>query len=332
MERTHARATLHDVAREAGVSIASVSRLVNGQTVRPGLEGRIQEAIRLLNYQANSAGRALRARRTEQICLSVPDISNPVYQTITKGVQLGLEVSNYRLMLAPQVSTVEDVLKQIESLNRGYADGLILLSLVDDPKIRRAVEELEIPIVAIGNIDINRKIDNIKVALTALDIAVEYLNKKYGSKILFLNGPRETIPGKIRGVGFDRAIKKLGIEKHCAVIESESFTVEDAVKALSKVKRLQSYKSIMCANDLIAAGALQYFSAMKIRVPDDVAVMGIDNTELATILSPSLTTIDYSAEKRGRLAAEFLLERIQNPEAQTKRIEVQPKLVERDSA
>ena len=81
MEKTHGRATLHDVARKAGVSIASVSRLVNGQTVRPNLEGRIQEAIEQLNYQANSAGRALRARRTEQICLSVPDISNPARLT-----------------------------------------------------------------------------------------------------------------------------------------------------------------------------------------------------------------------------------------------------------
>lgn len=332
MEKTHSRATLHDVARKAGVSIASVSRLVNGQTVRPSLEGRIQEAIELLNYQANSAGRALRARRTEQICLSVPDISNPVYQTITKGVQLGLEGSNYRMMLAPQVSSADDVLRQIKSLNSNYADGLILLSLVDDDRIKKAVEGLDIPIVTIGNVDINRETDSLKVAPTALDIAVEYLNSKYGKNILFINGPKDTIPGKIRGAGFERAIKKLGITKTCLSVEANAFSVDDAVSALEKVKNLRTYRSVMCANDVIAAGALRYFSSKKIRVPDDVAVMGIDNTDLATILSPSLTTIDYNAEKRGRLAAEFLLERIQNPEAPAKRIEMQPVLVERDSA
>lgn len=332
MEKTHGRATLHDVARKAGVSIASVSRLVNGQTVRPNLEGRIQDAIEQLNYQANSAGRALRARRTEQICLSVPDISNPVYQTITKGVQLGLEGTNYRMMLAPQVSSADDVLRQIHSLNSSYADGLILLSLVDDPRIKKAVEGLDIPIVTIGNVDINRETDSLKVAPNALDIAVDYLTSKYGSQILFINGPKETIPGKIRGAGFERAIKKHRIEKTCQSIEAASFTVEAAVAALSKVKNLKSFTSVMCANDVIAAGALRYFSSKKIRVPEDVAVMGIDNTDLATILSPSLTTIDYNAEKRGRLAAEYLIERIQNPAAPVKRIEVQPVLVERDSA
>jgi LacI family transcriptional regulator len=306
--------------------------MVNGQTVRPTLEGRIQEAIDLLNYQANSAGRALRARRTEQICLSVPDISNPVYQTITKGVQLGLEGTNYRMMLAPQVSSAEDVLAQINSLNSSFTDGLILLSLVDDPRIKKAVEKLDIPIVTIGNVDINRETDSLKVAPNALDIAVEYLNEKYGSKILFINGPKETIPGKIRGSGFERAIKNLGITKTCDSIEAASFSVEGAVDALTRVRNLRSFKSVMCANDVIAAGALRYFSSKKIRVPEDVAVMGIDNTDLATILSPSLTTIDYGAEKRGKLAAEFLIERIKNPTAPAKRIEVQPKLVERDSA
>ena len=105
-----------------------------------------------------------------------------------------------------------------------------------------------------------------------------------------------------------------------------------AVEALSSVKNLHSFRSVMCANDVIAAGALRFFSLNKVNVPEDVAVMGIDNTDLATILSPSLTTIDYNSEQRGRLAAEFLLERIQNPSAPVKKIEMQPKLVLRDSA
>ena len=332
MEKTRSRATLHDVARKAGVSIASVSRLVNGQTVRPSLEGRIQDAIESLNYQANSAGRALRARRTEQICLSVPDISNPVYQTITKGVQLGIEGTNYRMMLAPQVSSVDDVLSQLNSLNSSYADGLILLSLVEDSRIKNAVEKLDIPIVAIGNIELNRKTDRVRVAPNALDIAVDFLNSKYSSEILFLNGPKNTIPGKIRGSGFDRAIEKLGIKNSCLAVESETFTVEESVKTLSKVRNINRFSSVICANDVLAAGALKFFSSKGIKVPTDIAVMGIDNTDLATILSPSLTTIDYSALKRGKIAAQFLLDRMQDPNTPVQRFEVQPTLVERESA
>jgi len=236
------------------------------------------------------------------------------------------------MMLAPQVSTAEEVLQQINSLNGQYADGLILLSLVDDPRIQKAVERIELPVVIIGNIEISGKRDSLKVAPTALEIAVKYLNDKYGRKILFVNGPQNTIPGKIRGAGFERAIRELGITKTCHTIEAKSFTVMGAVEALSGVKNLDSFRSVMCANDVLAAGALRFFSLNKVNVPDDVAVMGIDNTDLATILSPSLTTIDYNSEQRGRLAAEFLLERIQNPSAPIKKIEMQPKLVMRDSA
>lgn len=331
-EKTHNRVTLHDVARRAGVSIASVSRLVNGQTVKPNLEGRIQEAISSLNYRPNSAGRALRARRTDQICLSVPDISNPVYQAITRGVQSGFVGTDYRLMLAPRILSVDDILQLINSLNSNYADGFILLSLVDDPRIKKAISELDIPVVTIGNVDVDSAIDTIKVASGALEIAVNFLNKKYGKKILFLNGPASTIPGRSRRKGFISAMNKVDPTPEKHIIEADSFSVEGAVKALKTVKKIDSYKSIICANDLLAAGALRHLASIGIKVPTEMAVMGIDNTDLATILNPSLTTIDYGAERRGQLAASFILERLLNPEIATRRIEIKPLLVERESA
>jgi LacI family transcriptional regulator len=331
-QSTKIRATMHDVAREANVSIASVSRFINGQTVREEIEPRIKSAILTLNYKPNSAGRALRASKTEQICLSVPDISNPVYQLITKGVQNVLQDTHYRLMLAPRNMSVEENLALLDSLDSNYADGFIFLSLVDDPRIRKAFLKLSIPTVVIGNVQVHEEVDTIKVTSGAVEMALTYLKQKYGGEVLFLNGPSSTIPGKNRELGFLKAMKKNGVDGSKHILEASAFSVEAGLAALEKVKSIGKYRSIICANDLLAAAALRFLSLLKIDVPGEIAVIGIDNTDLAKFLSPSLTSIDYKSEYRGELAAKFMLERLKNPNTSYKKIEISPELVERESA
>ena len=329
---TKTRATMHDVAREANVSIASVSRFINGQTVREEIEPRIKSAISALNFKPNSAGRALRASKTDQICLSVPDISNPVYQTITKGVQNILNETDYRLMLAPRNLTVEENLALIDSLESNYADGFIFLSLVDDPRIRKAIMKLQIPTVVIGNVQVHEEVDTIKVSSGAVEMAVTFLIDKYGGQVLFLNGPSSTIPGKNRRKGFLDAMEKRDVDGAAHVLEAESFTVEAGLKALAGIKNVNNYRSIICANDLLAAAALRYLSSLKIAVPNNIAVIGIDNTDLASVLSPSLTSIDYKSEYRGELAAKFILDRLLDPKSIYQKVNISPELVERESA
>lgn len=329
---TKTRATMHDVAREANVSIASVSRFINGQTVREEIEPRIKSAISALNFKPNSAGRALRASKTDQICLSVPDISNPVYQTITKGVQNILNETDYRLMLAPRNLTVEENLALIDSLESNYADGFIFLSLVDDPRIRKAIMKLQIPTVVIGNVQVHDEVDTIKVAAGAVEMAVTYLIDKYGGQVLFLNGPSSTIPGKNRRKGFLEAMEKRDVDGAAHVLEAESFTVEAGLKALAGIKNVNNYRSIICANDLLAAAVLRHLSSLKIAVPNNIAVIGIDNTDLASVLSPSLTSIDYKSEYRGELAAKFILDRLLDPKSIYQKVNISPELVERESA
>ena len=323
---------MHDVAREANVSIASVSRFINGQTVREEIEPRITKAISALNFKPNSAGRALRASRTEQICLSVPDISNPVYQTIAKGVQNILDDSQYRLMLAPRNMSVEENLALIDSLDSNYADGFIFLSLVDDPRIRKAFLKLSIPAVVIGNVEVHEEVDTIKVAAGAVELALSFLVEKYGGEVLFLNGPTSTIPGRNREKGFLEAMHNRGIDGSKHIVEATGFNVPAGLEALGKIKNLSKYRSIICANDLLAAAALRFLATLKIEVPNKIAVIGIDNTDLANVLSPALTSIDYKSEYRGELAAKFILDRLGDPDTAYRKINIAPELVERESA
>lgn len=326
--------TIFAVAERAGVSIASVSRVINGLPASPVNEERVRKAISELGYQPNSAARALKVNASEQICLALPDLGNPVFQAMTRGVQKGFKVSKYRLMLSPSLSSTEEVVKQLKSLGKNYADGLILNALVIDEEVEELLNKLRIPVVLIGNSTPNLNFDNVSVdSITGTSEAVKYFFQIGRKKILFVNGPWMTNPAKRRKEGFIREMKRNGIDKPEAhIANAKSFTAEGAIAALESVKNFKRYNAILCANDMLAAGVIKHLYNGKIRVPEDVAVIGIDNTSLAGLLTPTLTSVDFKAEFRGEMAARFILERLENPNLPPRRLVVEPELVIRESA
>ena len=326
--------TLHAVAERAGVSIASVSRVVNGISAGGATEERIRKAIKDLGYEPNSAARALKVNASEQICLALPDLSNPVYQSMIRGVQKSFKLSKYRVMLSPSLSSTEEVIKQLKSLGRNYADGLIINALVADEEVEELISSLRIPVVIIGSSFASLDLDSIQVdSVLGASMAVEYLFKNGREDILFLNGPWMTNPAKRRKEGFLKSMRAHGVknpENHIA--NAKAFNPNAAVQALEEVANLKKYNAILCGNDFLAAGAIKFLSQKKIRVPEDVAVIGIDNTDLAPLLNPTLTSVDFKSEYRGELAAKYLLERLENPELPARKIKVEPALVIRESA
>ena len=325
--------TIFAVAERAGVSIASVSRVINGLSANSANEERIRKAIAELGYQPNSAARALKVNASEQICLALPDLSNPVFQAMTRGVQKGFKLSKYRLMLSPSLATTEELVKQLKSLGKNYADGLIVNALVIDEEVEDLLRKLTIPVVLIGTSNSRLKFDNISVdSITGTTVAVQYFFETGRKKILFLNGPWITNPAKRRKEGFIRAMKSFGVENpESHITNAKSFSAEGAINALNSVKEFASYNAILCANDMLAAGAIKFLSNKNIKVPGDVAVIGIDNTDLAGLLNPTLTSVDFKAEFRGEMAARFILERLENPQLPPRRLVVEPELVVRES-
>jgi LacI family transcriptional regulator len=326
--------TLHAVAKRAGVSIASVSRVVNGIAAGGATEERVREAISELGYEPNSAARALKVNASEQICLALPDLSNPVYQSMIRGVQNSFKLSKYRVMLSPSLSTTEEVIKQLKSLGRNYADGLIINALVADEEVRELIENLRIPVVTIGSSFSTSNLDSIQVdSVRGAAMAVEYLYQENRKKILFLNGPWMTNPAIRRKEGFLTAMKAFGVKKpESHIANAKAFNPQAAVNALQSVADLNTYDGILCGNDYLAAGAIKFLSQKRIRVPEDIAVIGIDNTDLAALLNPTLTSVDFKAEYRGELAAKFLLERLENPNLAARKVKIEPELVVRESA
>lgn len=328
------KVTLFAVAERAGVSIATVSRVVNGLATNSPTEERIRKAIHELGYEPNSAARALKVNASEQICLALPDLNNPVYQAMTRGVQRGFKLSKYRLMLSPSLLTTEEVILQLKSLGRNYADGVILSTLVFDEEIEQILATLRIPVVLIGGAINRPKFDNIRVdSERGAAMAVDYFFSLGRKKILFLNGPWMTNPAKRRKEGFLESMRSHRVknpESHIA--NAKAFNPRAAVEVLAGIRNLNQFSAILCANDLLAAGAIKFLSERKVSVPNDIAVIGIDNTDLAGLLTPTLTSVDFKAEYRGELAARYLLERLANPDLPIRRTIIEPELIIRESA
>lgn len=331
---TNSKPTLHSVAAHANVSTASVSRVINGLPVSSRTQERIEFSIRTLGYQPNSSARALKSKSSNQVCLVLPDIANPVFQSIIRGVQNGLRNTNYRVMLSTSAMTTYEIVKQLQSLGQNYADGLILNALVYDEEIVDLLWNLEIPLVLLGTPPKNLVADSIRVDNEkGIGLAVDYLRSKGHVNTLLLNGPQHTLPARMRKMGFVKSMDSYGItapEKH--ILSCKTFRANSAIEALGGFKSIKTYDSIICGNDLLAAGALRFLSEQGISVPKDIAIVGVDNTDLAELLNPSITSVDFKAEYRGELAISYLLERLKNPNLPMRKLLIEPELVIRNSA
>ena len=325
--------TLHSVAERAQVSIASVSRVINGRPATAQTKARVQQAIAELGYQPNSSARALKARTSDQICLILPDLANPVFQSMIRGVQRGFRNSKYRVMLSTSAMTTLELVRQLENLGQSYADGLIINALIYDDEIVELLRKLNIPVVILGSTPKGLNADSIRVDNErGVQIGIDYLYSQNRERIFLLNGPQSTIPAKKRKKGFIDGLAKHGIsDPDLHIVNCKAFTAKAAIEALASFKNLRNYDSVICANDLLAAGVLRFLSDKNIKVPEQVSVVGIDNTDLADLLNPAITSIDFKAEYRGELASKFMIERLANPETPLRRMLIEPELIIRKS-
>ncbi|NCU89208.1 MAG: LacI family transcriptional regulator [Actinobacteria bacterium] len=200
--------------------------------------------------------------------------------------------------------------------------------------MEKILSTLRIPVVLVGGAIDRPKYDNIRVdSERGVGMAVDYFFSAGRKKILFLNGPWITNPAKRRKEGFLESMRSHQIKNpENYIANAKAFNPKAAVEVLSGIKKLNQFSAILCANDLLAAGAIKFLSGRKIKVPDDIAVIGIDNTDLAGLLTPTLTSVDFKAEYRGELAAKYLLERLVNPNLPIKKTIIEPELIIRESA
>jgi LacI family transcriptional regulator len=331
--------TQADVARRAGVSQATVSYVLNNNTaiaVPADTRQRIQDAIRDLGYIPDRAARSLRTRKTYTLASIIPDITNPFYPAFERGIQDLADQQGYDLIMYNTDGSAEKEQKSLRSVQQGRVDGLIavlfhltaqdLLPLLD---MNIAVVRLEATPKQAGAAPLdNLYVDNIAAAQRA----VAYLIGKRHRRIGMITGQRG--PGANRVLGYQRALEQHKLKLDDQLIRSNDFTVAGGSQSMRELLALPTRPTaVFAANDLMAMGAMNAIRAARLRIPNDIAVIGFDNIPAAELVSPALTTVTQFQEQLGRRAAQMLLERFDGRAPEGGRCEEMPaELVVRDSA
>jgi LacI family transcriptional regulator len=334
MPEPASRPTVVTVARLAGVSVASVSRVLNGGTATPRMEQRVRSAAAQLGYVPDAAARSLRAGRTHQLAFAVADLGNPTYVDMMRGVEAVTSSSGYRLLVHSTGSDPADEISLIESLGHRYVDGLILSTIRITAGLLRALALAPAPIVLVGNVPDFPGIDSVCLdSGPGVTSAVEHLLAGGRRSLALVDGPLDTIPGADRSRAFEAAVKAAGLPADPGAIEyAADFTFAAGLVAARRLLDRLHPDAVVCGNDLIAFAVLRALAEAELRVPDDVAVIGVDDTELAAMNVPSLTSVSIESKAQGRLAAQLISDRIANPDLAPRREIVLPRLVVRTSS
>jgi LacI family transcriptional regulator len=322
------------VARAAGVSVASVSRVLNGLPATEEMVERVQRAVAELGYVPDARARSLKVGRTFQLTLAVADIGNPVYVTMMRAVEEVVSAAGYRLVVTATGPDVADEVALVRGMARGYADGLLISPLRVDEDLVKSIRECDVPVVVAGNVPAKAGVDVVRAnSPKGMLLAVDHLVARGRTRIAFLNGPADTVPGAARAKGFADALNSHDLEP-AALVQADDFTFAAGRAAgpeLLTNKPRTGFDAVVCANDLLAVGLMHELAATGLDVPDDVAVVGMDDSELAEQSFPPLTSVNLGSAERGRRAAELLLARIEDNDRTPRRIVVQPSLSVRRS-
>ena len=331
-------AKIADVARLAGVSVATVSRaLANPQVVAEETRNRVLRAVRVTGYTPNLAGRALRARRSMLALVVVPDLANPFFPEVLRGVDEGLSRAGYGIIIANLDNSAEKEARYVDLACAGQVDGVLLLCGHLIRSRTRDVMASNLPVVAACE-----RIPDAPIAQVEVDnedaaaAAVAHLLALGHRRIAYLAGPERNILDGDRRGGFARALRAAGLDAAQAVAYPGDFTFragERAARAWLAAPAEARPTAIFAANDEMAIGFVKTARAAGARVPDDVSIIGFDGIDFADYCEPTLTTVFQPRREIGARAAALLIEAMASPQERGARFErVATRLVLRDSA
>jgi LacI family transcriptional regulator len=336
-----AKATIHDVARAVGVHASTVSRVMNPSRrhmVTAAMARRVIDAATSLGYHPNALAHGLRMRRSSTVGVLIPDITNPIFPLILRGIEDALAPLGYTAIIA---NTDGDAARDALTLERMLArrvDGFILATARrQDPVVARCVAE-DLPVVLI--IRMTSGIAGITAVVNedarGIALAVAHLVGLGHRRIAHLAGPQDLSTGHERLAGFIAAMTDAGLVAEPALIATalayNALEGERAMHALlDGAGFTRGFTAVVTANDLLAIGCYDALAARGLRCPADLSITGYNDVPFVDRLSPPLTTIRIQHYEMGVCAASLLLERLTDPASRRLDIKLEPSLVIRGS-
>lgn len=331
--------TIYDIAKRTGLSASTVARALsgNGYCSKQAKEV-VFKAAKEMNYVPVQAAKILKSKITKKVMFCIPDIFNPFYFGMIRGVNQVLEKYGYYTILVYTEHNRNRELNMIEALKERFVDGMIMVSFDFNEKMIAAMAESGLPVV-ITNLYESRNasasfdcvyVDHVR----ATNLAASHLIENGHRNIAYLGGSVKEQTGAERLKGYREALEAAGIGYNPALVIQSDYTRVGGEREFGKfIKRegAGAVTALVAANDLMGVGSLTYCMENGIRVPRDLSIVTLDNTEYCKCTYPRLSSVDMMQKQIGQNAAQALMERIQDGREYNKVVRLEPQLKNRDS-
>jgi len=325
------RVTIRDVARKAGVSVTTVSRVLNGNGaghMRPETEARVLAAIEALDYVPIRVAQRLRKQKTRVVAILLPDISNPFFSLLARGVGSVAFEEGYSTLICDSNHSVEKESRYLEILLAEQVEGIIFISVGQPNRdglkrlLRRGIDVVvaDRSVRGLPSVEADNKSGSYQLT--------KHLLQKGYHDIAYIAGPPEVSTASDRLSGFSAAIENAGL-KPAAVLYG-NFTYKSGYECAQEILRSSRVDAIMAANDLMAIGAIRAAEELGLNVPRDIGVTGFDHISLLEFVQPRLTTVHIPAYEMGKKAMKLFIQRGKG-RVSKKKILLETKLIYGDS-
>lgn len=338
------RVTIYDIAKKAGASTATVSRVLSNSSypISAELRKKILDTAQLLNYTPNLLGRMLKKSDTKEIGVIIPNISNPFYPQLVLGIEIEARKHGYNILLCNSFRDVENEKKYIESMYQKQVKGIILSTIREEHGFLKNLCANGLKIVGFDQNIEDLQCNKVSFDFTAGGMmAVSYLVKMGHKKIAFATSPltrrsrREIFSGYKLGLmknGLEVSDDLIYIADHEEEVENGTYEFKNGIEIAKKyIMSKDRPTAVFAVNDITAMGIMHGLISNGVSVPDDISVMGFDNIEFSAMVNPALTTINQPAYETGRLACKILIENLTGKETNFVSFKLEPTIIERNS-
>ncbi|NPV52238.1 MAG: LacI family DNA-binding transcriptional regulator [Firmicutes bacterium] len=330
-------ATIKDVAREAGVSIATVSHVLNNTTlVSEKTAQKVLAAIKKVNYHPNSVARSLVTKVTMTLGIIISNITNPFYPEVVHSISRAAAKNGYDIILTSTNNDEEGIAQSVRTLCKRKVDGVIILaSKFDDNLISQLTEQGMEVVVYDRNIP-TLPVDSVEIDYEfGISQAIQYLKDLGHTRIGYIGGAPDWLTAQKRLIAFQNAMSRYGLKIDERLIVAKDWTLRGGFQAMNTMLRIKSRPTaIVACNDIVAVGALKSIRRKGLKCPEDISVVGIDDIVLASLITPALTTIALPRNQIGEVATKMVIKRLRHKGPHSQKpytVIFRPNLVIRDS-
>ncbi len=318
--------TLRDIAERAGVSLKTVSRVINKEPqVSSDTRARIERIIEEIGYQPNYIARSLKKNKTNTIGYIVPDISNQFFGVVGKVIERLLRKYGYSLVISSTHNTPEFEVETLKLFASQKVDGIIFATLGETKEfIRQFLARFDIPIVAIDN-----KVQGLDLDVVLHDnfngacLLTDHLIQHHHDRIVFVGGPLNQTSGILRFQGYQKALRDANIPFDEKLVKIGDWQIKSGYELVSDlIESGTQFSALISANSYMALGCLRALRKHGYKVPRDIAMVSFDNFDFTEVTDPPLTTLRSMESKIGITAAKLLLSKIENPIRGTYPVEI----------